>query len=141
MSDHGLILIYGDIFREATQSKLFYHPSEKVSTLKGKNLLPKFFPCRVDTLWGSKFFPCRVNTLREGKFFPFRVDFFSELASCAGMQLGTHKSYHSCINDEKSIRNIKSPKASEKTIINISNSVSGEFLETYAIFDKELLFT
>ena len=75
------------------------------------------------------------------QIFSFKSDIFSEVASFAGMHLGIHKSYHSCINDEKSIRNIKSPKASEKTIINISKSVSGEFLETYAIFDKELLFT
>ena len=55
---------------ETTLSKLFCLPSEKGSTLKGKNLLPI----------GSK-------------FFPFRVDPFLEGAWCTENQIGTHKSY------------------------------------------------
>ena len=42
--------------RTVTLSDLFCPPSEKGSTLKGKNLLPK----------GSKFFPFRVDPFSEG---------------------------------------------------------------------------
>ena len=63
---------------EVTLSKWFCLPSEKVSTLKGKNLLPiEFAPM------GSK-------------FFPFRVDSFSEGNWCAGMQKESHKSCFPC---------------------------------------------
>ena len=42
--------------KEITLSILFFRPSEKRSTLKGKNLLPggsKFFPFRVDPFSGE----------------------------------------------------------------------------------------
>ena len=56
--------------RAETMSKLFLPPSEKVSTLKGKNVLPSL---------GST-------------FFPFRVDPSPERLRCVGKQTGSHKS-------------------------------------------------
>ena len=55
----------------ATLPKLFCLPSEKGSTLKGKNLLPGklFFPFRVDHF---------SDWLRSIFVFPFSVDLFSE---------------------------------------------------------------
>ena len=76
---------------EATLWKLFCAASEKGSTLKGKNLLPR--KERICSPWS--------------KFFPFRIDSILEAAECAGKQTGSHKSclpwkrwreiYHVCL--------------------------------------------
>ena len=61
------------LLRETSQSKLFGLPSEKGSTLEGKNLLPI-----------------------GRKFFPFRVGHFSEGVQCVGKRTGNHKNCLSC---------------------------------------------
>ena len=47
--------------REATRTKLFYLPSEKWSTLNGKNLLPHPPPSPPPAPLGSNFIPFRVD--------------------------------------------------------------------------------
>ena len=59
----------GTLSGEETLSK-FFESSEKLPAVKGKNLLPKFFPFIVST--------------------------FSEGVLCAGKQKVRHKSYLSC---------------------------------------------
>ena len=54
---------------EATLSNCFSLPSEKGSSLKGKNLLPM-----------------------GANYFPFRVDLLSEGTWCAGLKTGSQKS-------------------------------------------------
>ena len=74
---------------ESAISKLFYLPSEN-GFIKRKD----FF------VLGSKFFLFRVYPLlrrgKENKLFPIGGNSFSEAASCAGKQTGSHNSCLPC---------------------------------------------
>ena len=80
------LLRWMDTLSRETTVKLYFLPSEKESTLKGKNC--KFFPFSVIYSKRKEFAPV------GSKFFPFSEDSFSEGNKCAGSWI--HKSYRHC---------------------------------------------
>ena len=53
---HNVVKVNGYAFKVDSSVQIILSPSEKGSTLKGRNLLP----------FGSKFFPFREDTFPEG---------------------------------------------------------------------------
>ena len=83
-------------------SELFWIPSEKGSSLKGK------------ICWKDVYSKRKEFAPTGSKFFPFRADPFSDGAWSIQMQTGSYKSYLPCTNDMKSTKcstplNIKIP--------------------------------
>ena len=100
-----LICIYEEVIhlkgRQPCQ-KLFFLPSEKGSTLKGKNLLSGVCSKRIESP------PPPPTHPPESKFFPSREDHFSERVCCAGRQIGSPKNI-SLVKLAANLPNVFSP--------------------------------